>query len=216
MSAALPIVLPIFATPFGIVKVPEAERWNAALLALLAARMPQAAGPGLRSSSDDVLEWPDEAVRHLSEEWLRGVYTVVHHVNEISTTALRGFTLQARAHATIVDPDGCMPATNYPMTSWCAIYCVSAPAASTTRADSGMLRLYESRLGTMFQDATSAVMRVPFRTSHYAWRPVAGDMAIFPAALMHEIALLRASEPLVLVTLRLRFISPGQEGFERW
>jgi hypothetical protein len=78
------------------------------------------------------------------------------------------------------------------------------------------LRLYESRLGTMFQDATNAQLRVPFRTAHYSWHPVPGHMVIFPAYLTHEIALLRAPGELTFVTLRLRFVAPGQSGMTRW
>jgi hypothetical protein len=41
-------------------------------------------------------------------------------------------------------------------------------------------------------------------------------MIIFPGSLSHEVALLRAAEDLTLVTARLRFIAPGQQGFSRW
>ena len=116
----------------------------------------------------------------------------------------------------MVRTNGSVPAAMYPLTAWCAIYCVAAPPPSTTRADSGVLRLYESRLGTMFQDATNSAMRIPFRTSHYAWRPEPGGLAVFPASLTHEIALLRSPGELVLVTMRLRFVVPGQHGFGRW
>ena len=68
----------------------------------------------------------------------------------------------------------------------------------------------------MLQDATNAAMRIPFKTGHYAWRPVAGELAIFPASMLHEISLVRAAGELTLVTLRARFIAPGQQGFGRW
>jgi hypothetical protein len=102
------------------------------------------------------------------------------------------------------------------MTAWCAIYCVTAPSLSDDRPDSGVVRLYESRLGTTFQDASNSVMRIPYSASHYAWRPVAGNLIIFPASLTHEVALLRAAGELVLVTARCRFVAPGQQGFSRW
>jgi hypothetical protein len=93
---------------------------------------------------------------------------------------------------------------------------VAAPKPSTTRLDSGLLRLYESRLGTMFADATNAAMRMPYMPAHYGWRPVPGQMAIFPGSVTHEIALVRSTEPLVLVTVRARFVGPGQQGMSRW
>ena len=39
-----------------------------------------------------------------------------------------------------------------------------------------------------------------------------GQMAVFPASLTHEIALVRSPGPLVLVTVRVRFVAPGQQG----
>jgi hypothetical protein len=41
-------------------------------------------------------------------------------------------------------------------------------------------------------------------------------MAVFPASLTHEIALLRSTGQLVLVTVRVRFVAPGQQGVARW
>ena len=221
MNAIPPTVVPIFATPFGVVPLPGGEAQNPALAALFAARR-RADGAGRLQnplcyrSDDDLLEWPEEPVRQLIAGILRGVYTVVQAVNEFTETQLRSLRLEARGWFTVVEPDGCVPATSYPLTAWCAIYCVAAPALSESRLDSGVLRLYESRLGTMFADATNATMRLPFMHGHYGWRPVPGQMAIFPASISHEIALLRSPGQLVLATVRARFVGPGQQGMGRW
>jgi hypothetical protein len=84
------------------------------------------------------------------------------------------------------------------------------------RQDSGVLRLYEGRLGTMFADATTSSMHTLYATGHCTWRPVPGSVAVFPAWLRHEIALLRAQGELILLTLRVRFVAPGQEGQANW
>jgi hypothetical protein len=68
----------------------------------------------------------------------------------------------------------------------------------------------------MFQDATNALMRIPYKQGHYGWRPVQGQMAVFPATLTHEIALLNSPGELVLVTMRSRFVGEHQQGFARW
>jgi hypothetical protein len=86
------------------------------------------------------------------------------------------------------------------------VYCVTAPAPSPARVDSGVLRLHESRLSTMFQDPSQAGMRFPYKSGHCTWRPVPGDMAVFPAGLTHEIALVRAPGLLTLVNARVRFV----------
>jgi len=220
MNAAAPIVVPILATPFGVVPLPEAAALNPALCSLFAAlkaadTSPQA-NPLCYRSDDDLLERPEEPARQLAAAIIRGVYAVVENVNEFTAAQMREFKLEARGWFTIIKPDGCVPAANYPLTAWCGVYCVAAPHPTQGRADGGALRLYETRLGTMFQDASNAVMRLPYKPSHYGWRPVPGQLAVFPASLTHEIALFRAIGELVLVTVRIRFVAPGQQGLSRW
>jgi hypothetical protein len=220
MSAAPPILLPLFATPFGVVTVPRAEDLNPQLVELFMQRMPRERTPQANTkvyrSQDDLFDWPEQAARGLATEIFRGVCSVVESLNAFEPGQLGSFSLEARGWFTIVEQNGSLSAASYPLTAWCAIYCVAAPEPSATRQDSGVLRLYESRLGTMFQDATNAAMRVPFTRAHYAWRPVAGQLAVFPASLTHEIALLRSAGKLILVTARVRFVAPGQEGVGRW
>jgi hypothetical protein len=220
MNAAPPLVLPLFATPLGIVTVPKAEELNPLLAELFTQRIPKDRAPHANTkvyrSQDDLFDWPEQSARALTTEIFRGVCAVAETLNAFAPGQLHSFNLEARGWFTIVEQNGSLPAANYPLTAWCAMYCVAAPEPSETRQDSGALRLYESRLGTMFQDATNSVMRVPFAPSHYTWRPVPGQMAIFPASLTHEIALLRSAGKLILVTARVRFVAPGQQGVGRW
>ena len=221
MSAAAPLtVMPILATPLGVATLADAQQLNPALAALFSQRAaadPAAARNPLRYvSSDDLLEWPDTPVRRLAEGIAGAVYSLIVSVSDISEAQLRACKMEARAWFTRVRTNGAVPAANHPLTAWCAIYCVAAPSPAQDRADSGVVRLYESRLGSAFQDATNSVLRIPFSASHYAWRPVAGQLLIFPASLTYEVALLRAAGELLLVTARLRFIAPGQQGFSRW
>jgi hypothetical protein len=217
---AAPLVLPIFATPFGMVAFPQAEDLNPRLIELFAQRLTRdrapRSNPLVHRGHDDFFDWPEQPAQELSAEIFRGVYSVIETLNAFEPGQLRSFNLEARGWFTIVEQNGSLPAANYPLTAWCAMYCVAAPEPSATRQDSGVLRLYESRLGTMFQDATNAVMRVPFTAGHYAWRPVPGQLAVFPASLTHEIALVRSPGKLVLVTARVRFVAPGQGGVGRW
>ncbi len=220
MNAAPPTVMPILATPLAIATIPDSLQLNTALLELFKQRCSAQSRPlenSLRySSHDDLMEWPDPPVRRLADGIIGAVYSVISQVSDITEMQLRSLKLETRAWFTLVRTNGAVPAASYPLTSWCAIYCVAAPPRDTARADSGVVRFYESRLGSMFQDATNAVMRIPYLTSHYAWHPEAGQLVIFPAALTHEIALLRAAGELILVTARIRFIGPGQQGFARW
>ena len=122
MSAAPISIVPIFATPLGVVPLAAAEKLNPAVADLFAARAAsqpaQSAGsnPLCHRSADDLLEWPDEPVRTLGTEILRGVSMVMAAVNSFTPEQLQSLTLQARAWFTIVHPDGCVPASTHPMT----------------------------------------------------------------------------------------------------
>jgi hypothetical protein len=219
MNAASMTVLPILATPLGVATLPDAEALNRELSALFAQRAAAdaASGSPLRYvSRDDLLEWPDAPVGRLAQNLMAAVYSLLGSIGDLGESQLRALKLEARAWFTLIRANGALPAANFPMTAWCAIYCVAAPDTVQTRADSGVLRLYESRLSTTFQDATTASLRIPYSSSHYSWRPVAGQLVIFPGSLTHEIALLKASQELILVTARLRFVGAGQEGYPRW
>jgi hypothetical protein len=214
-------VMPILATPLGIATIGDAAEFNGALRELFAQRV--AAGRGLGRaeplrvcSSDDLLEWPEAPVRQLAGAIAGAVYRFIGDVSEIDESHLRACKLEARAWFTLLRPDGRVPAANYPLTAWCAIYCVSAPTSVEGRADSGIVRLYESRLSTSFQDASNAAMRIPYSQAHYTWRPTAGQLVIFPGSLTHEVAPLRATGELLLVTARCRFVGAGQQGHSRW
>jgi hypothetical protein len=220
MSAASMTVMPILATPLGVATIADAEPLNRELSALFRQRSAADGAAGRNPlryvSRDDLFEWPDAPVRQLSQNLIGAVYSLVGTVSDLDEARLRALSLQARAWFTVIHANGALPAANFPMTAWCAMYCVSGPVAVDVRADSGVVRLYESRLGSAFQDATNAALRIPYSSSHYSWRPVAGQLVIFPASLTHEIALLKGSEDLVLVCARLRFVAPGQQGYVRW
>jgi hypothetical protein len=68
----------------------------------------------------------------------------------------------------------------------------------------------------MFVDSAQGAARMPYRPGHCTWRPVAGQMAVFPAAITHEVALLRADEPLILVSARVRFVGADQPWMPPW
>jgi hypothetical protein len=220
MIAALPTVMPILATPLGLAAIPDAEELNPALRDVFAQRAaadrraPQ--NPLRFFSTDDLMQWPEPPVQRLAKGLVDAVCSLVGSVSDLSEAQLRSCRMETRAWFTVVRTNGSVPAANYPLTSWCAIYCVAAPPPADDRPDSGVVRLYESRLGSTFQDATTAALRIPYSQSHYAWRPAAGSLVIFPASLTHEVALLRAAGELVLVTARCRFVAPGQQGFSRW
>src|SRR5581483_4404197 len=176
MNAPTLSVIPVFATPLAVIDLPIATEVNQSCTQLLkqhAAAHPEG-GPGTDPlcyrGRDDLLEWQAAPVPQICAEILRGVWSTIAAVNTFSAEQLKSLSLQARGAFTIVRPNGHVPATAHPLTSWCGIYCTEAPEPSPERADSGLIRLYESRLVTVFADATNSAMRVPFTPGHYSWR----------------------------------------------
>jgi Putative 2OG-Fe(II) oxygenase len=215
-------VVPIFATPFGVVAVPDAEARNPALAELFTARATPERADAANTQAlayrcrDDLFQWSDGPVRELCAGIVGAVVAFVRELNDFSDAQFAALRMQVRAWYTIVRPDGCIPSCNYSNAAWCAVYCVAAPPLAKERFDSGVLRLHESFRATMFSDATNTVTHAPYRPGHCTWRPVPGEVAIFPASTTHEIALLRAAENLVLVTALARFTAPGQTGLPWW
>lgn len=222
MAGFDPLVLPIFATPLGFATVPGSEALNPSVARLLAERAtpehadPSSRPPMLYCSQSDLFEWADEPVRQLTRLLAGAALAVIRSVNSVDDATFRSLHMQMRAWYTIIRPDGYVPSGSYPNAAWCAVYCVAAPQGPTTRHDSGILRLHEAVRTTMFSDATNTTLHEPYRIGHRTWQPVPGQLAVFPAAITHEIATLRGEGELVLVSALLRFIAPGQTGMPWW
>jgi len=222
-SGTNPQVVPIFATPFCVVRLAQAQNLNPVLAGLFAERATPKWGaksdvPATHTfrSRDDLTEWPEEPVRETLNAILASVSSVAASISDYSADDFAALQRQARAWFTIVRTDGCVPPTSYPNTSWVGLYCVAAPEPSNSRVDSGVLRLHEWRPGTSFQDACHGGLRLPYRPSHCTWRPVAGEMAVFPAHITHEIAMLRAAGALTIVTARVRFVASDRAWMPPW
>ncbi len=218
-----PQVVPIFATPFGLAAVPGAEAFNPGLAALLkSSALPQRADSSSNRQANtfrsrpDLFEWTDEPIRKICGGLIEAVSGFARSINEFSDAQFASFRVQARAWFTIVRQDGCVPSHSHSNAAWCAVYCVQAPQPTNERFDSGVLRLHESYRATMFTDATNATAQLPYRPGHNTWRPVPGQVVIFPASLVHEIALLRGAGELILVTAIVRFLAPDQTGIPQW
>lgn len=222
-NAPAATLMPIFATPFAEVALPVESALNESLAALLAARATEERrdsgarhDPLCYLSREELFEWQDEPVAALRVELLAGLCSAVLATTLHTEAEFDQLGVQARARFAIIRPDGCLPAQSLALASWCAVYCVAAPPAPAGRADSGVLRLYETRLSGMFADATTWRMRPAFAGGHHLWRPKPGSMAAFPAHLAHEIALNRSAGDLVLVIARVRFANPGQQASPPW
>jgi hypothetical protein len=223
MTPAPPTIVPIFATPFAIVPLAGEADLNAALAALFLSRAteeyrdPHSARDALYfRGRENLFEWPHEAVQRLRQEMLGGICAAAMAVNRYTEAEFDALGVQARARFAIVRPNGSIPAATAPLASWYALYCVAAPGPTPARQDSGVLRLYAIRDASMFLDAANYRLREPFTGAHHVWRPVAGQMAVFPASILHEVALNRTETSLLLVCARARFAHGGEGQLPPW
>src|ERR1700737_4861795 len=125
MDMPPPQGVPLFATPFGVVSLPEAQTLNPALAALFAERATAEWRDPLATqevhtfrSRADLTDWPEEPVRHAIRAILAGVASVAASINDLGAEQLAALRVQARAWFTIVRPDGCVPPASYANTSW--------------------------------------------------------------------------------------------------
>jgi hypothetical protein len=223
MTLGAPSITPIFATPFAVVPTGIPPDLNTALASLFLSRATEdyrdASAPREARcfrSREELFEWPDEPVAQLRRHMLRGICSAVMGVSHHTAAEFNALGLQARARFFIVHADGAIAASSAPMASWYALYCVAAPAPAAARADSGVLRVYAVRAANMFLDAANYQLRAPFAATHHIWRPVPGQMAAFPASILHEVALNRSDGSLVLVGVRVRFAHSKQAALPPW
>ncbi|MGH8200268.1 MAG: hypothetical protein ACREVO_07870 [Steroidobacteraceae bacterium] len=218
-----PTIVPIHATPMGVVPLPEAAKWNGAVGGIVtrraAAEVSQGdprCGPLVRVGTEDAMTWNEEPMRAMMAEILRGIAWMARNVNRFAPGEFESLALQARAAYLIVNRDGGLGARNHPMSAWTGIYCIEAPEPAPERTDSGRLRVYESRMYTMFADATTDTMVLPFRPGHHGYHLDPGTLVIFPGGAMYEIAPVRGAGRLLALTVRARFVAPGQTEVSRW
>ncbi len=103
MSQGSVSVVPIFATPLGVVTLPAASTQSGPAVAQLLARhaaanpAPATADRLCYHSRDDLLEWSEEPIQQLCGEILRGIWSTVAAVTTLSPEELQTLSMQARA-----------------------------------------------------------------------------------------------------------------------
>jgi hypothetical protein len=217
------MVTPLFATPFVVVPLADPGELNKDLAELLPTRATEAhrdpalpRDPLCFRGREDLFEWDHPAVTYLRQEVMGALCAAVMATTLCTDAEFNALRLQLRARLALVRPDGHIAADSAPLASWALVYCVAAPPAVPARRDSGALRLYALGRPSMFLDASNSRLKPVFSADHQFWQPVPGQMAVFPASLVHEIALNRAAEDLVLVIGRARFASATQEAMPAW
>jgi uncharacterized protein (TIGR02466 family) len=191
-------IAPLFAAPLATAELPDAERLNAELEAVLLAneteqhRNPRPTHIPQREvfeSDFDLFRWPQQCIQRIRHLVLESIGRVVAELSGYTPQDMARLKMHNHTWFHITRYGGSFVAHNHPMASWSSVYCVRAGEEVGERRDSGVLRFLDHRPGSnMFIDPANAHLRVPFNFGHYSMRLRAGQLVIFPSYLTHEVA----------------------------
>jgi uncharacterized protein (TIGR02466 family) len=189
---------PMFAVPFGELRLAACERLNRELEMLFLARendehrnptpshIPQ---QETFESRFNLFMWPEACVQELRGFMLDAVAHMV-----LQTTTLRPEDVgQMKFHNHtwfhVSRYAGSFIAHNHPLASWSAVYCVRAGEAAPDHPDSGVLRFLDTRQGAdAYIDPAIAPLHREYALRPLEFRLTAGQLIMFPSYVFHEVA----------------------------
>jgi uncharacterized protein (TIGR02466 family) len=188
---------PIFAVPFVFDQLPEPDRLNRDLRELFLIREKEGAryaNPNpytvrnreLFESHFDLFDWPEACVRELREFCLSTLVRVVGELNGYDVAMLKRLRVATDAWFHVTRRNGFFAVHNHPMASWSGVYCVNPGQSDADQPDSGMLS-FINPYTSMYTDAGTARIKLPYHSANYAFRLVPGQMILFPSWVQHQV-----------------------------
>jgi uncharacterized protein (TIGR02466 family) len=197
VSAALTI-RPLFATPFGEVRLSQCERLNRELETLFHQReteehrnpapshVPQAE---TFESRFNLFRWSEGCVQELRSFMLDAIAQMVLKTTALKAEDLARLSFQNHTWFHLTRYAGSFVAHNHPLASWSAVYCVRAGERPPQHPDSGVLRFLDVRQGAnAYLDPANASLHRDYALTSMEFRLDAGQMVIFPSYVFHEVA----------------------------
>jgi uncharacterized protein (TIGR02466 family) len=191
-------VQPLFATPFGEVRLASSERLNRELESLFLAReseeyknptpshVPQAE---TFESRFNLFLWPEACVRELRDFMLNAVGQMVLATTSLKAEDLSRLKFQNQTWFHVSRYAGSFIAHNHPLASWSAVYCVRAGEAVPDHPESGVLRFLDPRQGAnAYTDPANMQMHRAYALAPLEVRLQEGQLVIFPSYVFHEVA----------------------------
>ncbi len=207
-------VVPIFATPFASMDTGADAGFNNRLARLCEVHQAESGhrarptqDPLIYHSDADFLERPDAEISELKRIVLGNAFRTIESLNTFSASDLQDLRLDANAWCSIVQRNGHVPSQHFRGAAWVGVYCVQAGEPDKCARNAGVLRIHETRLSSIYRDASNWEARTPYRYGHFSWTPKPGWMALFPAHIQHEISVVRSSTPLILVFAVIRCVN---------
>src|ERR1700730_1716331 len=214
VSAAL-AVRPLFATPFGEVRLPALGRLHPGLEALFLQRETEEHRNPMPShvpqketfeSRFNLFRWTDACVQELRAFVLNAVGQMVLETTSLTAQDLARLSFQNHTWFHITRYAGSFVAHNHPLASWSAVYCVRAGESAPQHPDSGVLRFFDVRQGAnAYLDPANASLHRAFALASLEFNPDAGQLVIFPSYLFHEVAPFYGSDTRITVATNCWF-----------
>jgi uncharacterized protein (TIGR02466 family) len=191
-------VNPLFAVPFGEVRLEPCERLNRELETLFLARETDEyknpapshiAQAETFESRFNLFRWPESCVQELRNFVLQAVGQMVMQTTTLRPEDLARLQFQNHTWFHVSRHGGSFVAHNHPQASWSAVYCVRAGESAQHHPDSGVLRFHDTRQGAnAYADAANMALHRPFALRPVEIQLVAGQLIMFPSYVFHEVA----------------------------
>ena len=198
MVASALKVNPLFAVPFGEIRLEPCDRLNRELETLFLARESDeyrnpapshTAQAETFESRFNIFRWPETCVQELRNFVLQAVGQMVMQTTTLRAEDLARLQFQNHTWFHVSRHGGSFVAHNHPQASWSAVYCVRAGEPAQHRPDSGMLRFHDTRQGAnAYSDAANMALHRPFALRPVEIQLVEGQLIMFPSYVFHEVA----------------------------
>jgi Putative 2OG-Fe(II) oxygenase len=195
---SLPVsIRPVFAVPFGEVRLKDCERLNRDLEALFLSRendeyrnpspthIPQ---QEMFESRFNLFSWTEPCVQELRGFVLSSVIQTVRAASILEQADLARLQLHNHTWFHITRYAGSFVAHNHPLASWSAVYCVRAGERIAAHPRSGALRFMDTRAGADgYLDIGNRLLRPAFAYGPHEVLLEEGQLIVFPSFVFHEV-----------------------------
>lgn len=208
---------PVFAVPFAQDFLPDADRLNADLKALLLARESEGQryanpNPSLRQqagvfeSNFNLFSWQDPCIQTLRQFAWATLGRTVQELNGYSSEETRRIQIYSHTWFHVTRHGGFTIAHTHPMASWSGVYCVAPGETPDDRPESGVLRFHNPHFySNVFLDPGNARLQAPFHHGTWSVKFQAGQLVLFPSWLQHEVLPFYGSDERITIAFNCWF-----------
>jgi uncharacterized protein (TIGR02466 family) len=192
-------ISPVFAVPFAQDQLPNPERLNRELKALLLAREAEGGRyanpnpslrqqPGVFESDLTLFSWPDPCIQELRQFIWASLGQAVQALNGYSAEQMKRLQIFSHTWYHVTRNGGFTILHTHPMASWSGVYCVAPGETPDDRPESGVLRFHNPHhYSNYFLDAGNMALQAPYHHGTWNTRFQAGQLVLFPSWLQHEV-----------------------------